>query len=416
MYASVRRMHIIFNTGESVLPLQEGQPCRKSIERNSAVMRKEVLMTPGPSQVPPQVAAAGAVPMMHHRSGDFKKIFARVVEGMKKIFGTQGDVFVLSSSGTGAMEAAVVNMLSPGDRVIVANTGKFGERFTNLCKNYGVDVVEIVKEWGDIVTPADIAEALEREQDIKAVFVTYSETSTGIANPVKDIAAVVDNAGALFIVDAVSALGGLEMKMDEWKIDVVAAGSQKALMMAPGLGFIAIRGEKAWKAYEQSTIKKFYFDIGKYRKIFNKSGDTPFTTAVSLTLNLEESIKMIIGEGLDNVYERHAKMARATVAGIKAMGLKLFSQNGSNVLTVFSVPEGIDGNELVKVIREKYGIRASGGQEPFKGKIVRIAHMGYVTSHDVILALSAVEMALADMGFKVEPGSAVRAAQEEFRK
>ncbi len=377
-------------------------------------MKKEILLTPGPSQVPPQVAAAGAVPIIHHRTQEFMDVFKRLIEGLKKVLGTEGDAFILGSSGTGAMETCVVNALSPGDRAVVGVTGKFGERFAQLCKTYGVEVVELVREWGQIVTPAELAETLKKEKDIKAVFITHSETSTGIMHPLKELGKIVDDYGALFIVDSVSALGGLEMKMDEWKVDLVASGSQKAFMLPPGLSFVGVRGEKAWKAIESSKIPKYYFDIKKYKKSIDKSGDTPFTIPVSLCLSLDESLKMIFEEGLDAVYARHILMSKATRAGVKALGLKLFSDHLSYVETVFAVPDGIDGGKLVKTMTNKYGTRVSGGQEPYKGKIVRIAHMGYVTHHDVILAMASLEMALSEMGYKVTLGAALKAAEEVF--
>ncbi|HPN95026.1 MAG: Soluble hydrogenase 42 kDa subunit [bacterium ADurb.Bin236] len=377
-------------------------------------MKKEVLLTPGPSQVPHRVAAAGAAPIMHHRTAEFGEIFARAVAGMKKVYGTEGDVFIIASSGSGAMEMAVVNALSPGDRVVVGNTGKFGERFAQMCRVYGVEVVELVREWGKIVTPEEMDEVLTKEKDIKAVFITYSETSTGIMHPLAELGEVIDRHGALFIVDAVSGLGGLEMKMDEWKVDMVAAGSQKALMLPPGLSFLGVRGEKAWKAVEESKIPKYYYDLKKYRKSMQKSGDTPFTIPVTLVISLDESLKMMFEEGLESIYERHKKMAAATRAGVKALGLKLFSEHLSYVETVLEVPEGMDGKKLSSLITNKYGCRVAGGQDAYKGKIVRIAHMGYVTHHDVLLAISALEMSLKELGHDFELGTGVRAAEEVF--
>lgn len=388
----------------------------KETWKGCADMKKEILLTPGPSQVPPQVSAAGAVPIVHHRSAEFVEIFKELTPRLKQVFGTAGDVFILTSSGTGAMETCVVNPLSPGDRVVVGNTGKFGERFARMCRKWGIEVVELVREWGQIVTPEELSKVLEKEKDIKAVFITYSETSTGVVHPLHELGPVIDAHGALFIVDAVSSLGGLEMRMDDWKVDLVAAGSQKALMLPPGLAFVGVRGEKAWKAIEASTIPKFYFDLKKYKKSFDKTGDTPYTTAVSLCLSLDESLKMLFEEGLDNVYARHGKLAAATRAGVTALGLKLFSEHPADVETVFEVPAGIDGGKLVKTSTLKYGCRIIGGQEPYKGKIVRIAHMGYCTHHDVLLALTALEMTLSEMGFKVELGAGVRAAEEVFLK
>ncbi len=379
-------------------------------------MKKEILLTPGPSQVPPEVSAAGAVPIIHHRTKEFMEVFSGLIDGMKKVLGTEGHAFILGSSGTGAMEACVCNALSPGDRAVIGVTGKFGERFAQMCKVWGVETIELVREWGQIVTPEELKETLQKEKNVKAVFITHSETSSGVMHPLKELGEVVDKygEGALFIVDSVSALAGLEMKMDEWKIDMVASGSQKALMLPPGLAFVGVRGEKAWKAIESSKIPKFYYDLKKYKKSIEKSGDTPFTIPVSLCLSLAASLKMLFDEGLENVYARHKKLAAATKAGVQALGLKLFSENLAYVETVIAVPEGVEGGKIVKLMTDKYGARCAGGQDPYKGKIVRIAHMGYCTHHDVILALSALEMALNDLGFKAPLGAGVKAAEEVF--
>ena len=377
-------------------------------------MKKEILLTPGPSQVPPAVAEVAARPIIHHRSKDFRPVLKRIFENLKPVFGTEKDVYVLSSSGTGAMEACVVNTLSAGDTVIVGVTGKFGERYSQICKAYGVNVIEIVREWGDIVTANDVEKALSEHPDAKAVFITHSETSTGVMHRLDEIGAVTKNTNALLIVDTVSALGGLEMRMDKWGVDVVAAGSQKALMLAPGLAFIAF-SDKAMEAAKKSTLPKFYFDISKYKKTYDKSGETPFTSAVTLCLSLDVSLQMILDEGIENVYARHRLMSKACKAGVAALGLEFFTKYGSDVETVFTVPEGVDGLKIVEVMRDRYGVRVSGGQDPYKGKIVRIAHMGYVTSHDVILALSALEMTLDNLGFLKTKGAAVAAAEEVLR-
>ncbi|HOO55236.1 MAG TPA: alanine--glyoxylate aminotransferase family protein [bacterium] len=351
---------------------------------------------------------------MHHRSVEFGEIFKEITPKLKKVFGTEGDVFMLSASGTGAMEACVINTLSPGDRVVVGIAGKFGERFSQMCSTWGIDVIEINVEWGRIVTPEQIKDILSKEKDIKAVFITYSETSSGVMHPLEEIGPIVDDYGALFIVDAVSSLAGMEMRMDDWKVDLVATGSQKALMLPPGMAFVGIRGEKAWKAIEESTIPKFYFDLKKYKKSFDKSGDTPFTTPVSLCLSLNESLDMLLEEGLDNVYARHKKLAAATRAGVQALGLALFSEHLAYVETVFAVPEGVDGKKIVSTMTNKYGVRVAGGQDPYKGKIVRIAHMGYATHHDVMLAMTALEMTLRELGYECDLGAGSRAAEEVF--
>lgn len=379
-------------------------------------MRKDILLTPGPSQVPPEAAAAAAKPIIHHRTEEFRAVLKGLYKDLKTIFGTAQDVLILASSGTGAMEACVVNTLSAGDTVIVGITGKFGERYSKICSAYGMKVVEIVKEWGESVTVSEVEKALADNPGARAVFMTHSETSSGVMNPIKEIAAVVKKTDALFIVDSISALGGLEMRMDEWGVDVVVSGSQKALMIPPGLAFIALSG-RAWAAYKKSTLPKFYFDVEKYKKTLDKSGETPFTIPVTLCLALEKSIAMMLGEGLENVYKRHNMLSRACKAGVAALGLEIFTKPGcgSDVETVFTIPEGIDGSKLVKRMLQRFGLMISGGQEPYKGKIARIAHMGYCTEHDMILVLAGLEMCLAETGFCEISGFAVRAAEEVFQ-
>jgi aspartate aminotransferase-like enzyme len=377
-------------------------------------MKKQILLTPGPSQIPPRVAEIASRPIIHHRTQPFRDVLARIHRNMQCVMGTSGDVFILASTGTGALEAGVTNTLSPGDKVICAVAGKFGERYSEICQAYGMNVVEIVKEWGGLVTAQDVEQALKSNPDAKAVFVTHSETSTGALHPLHEIGPVVRAHGALFIVDTVSALGGVPMKMDEWGIDMLAAGSQKALMIGPGLAFLGM-SERAWKAYESSTLPKFYFDMKHYKKRWDDKGETPFTSAVTLCLQVDEALQMIMEEGVDNVLERHRRLSRACKAGVAAMGLEFYSENRSDIETVIKAPRGVDGVELVNLVQERFGIKLSGGQAHVKGKIVRIAHMGYATEHDVILALSALEMCLARLGFHVALGSGVKAAEEVFQ-
>lgn len=377
-------------------------------------MKKEILLTPGPSQVPPAVAEVAARPIIHHRTPEFRDALARIHKNLKCVIGTSGDVFLLASTGTGALEASVTNTLCPGDKVIVVVAGKFGERFAEINAAFGMNVVTIDIEWSKAATAADVEAALKANPDARAVFVTHSETSTGVLHDLESIGKAVHAAGALFIVDTVSALGGVPMKMDEWHIDVLAAGSQKALMIPPGLAFIAVSAN-AWKAYERATLPKFYFDIKKYKKRWEDKGETPFTTPVTLSLQLDAALDMIMSEGLDNVLARHVLLSRACKAGVKALGLEFFPQAPSDIETVFRVPEGMDGAALVSLIRTRFGLRVSGGQAELRGRIVRIAHMGYATEHDIILALAAVEMCLAQMGFGAVDGRAVRAAEEVFQ-
>lgn len=377
-------------------------------------MKKEILLTPGPSQVPPAVAEVAARPIIHHRTPEFREALARIHKNIQCIMGTQGDVFLLASTGTGALEASVTNTLRAGDKVIVVVAGKFGERFAEINAAYGMNVAPINIEYGRAATAADVEKALSENQDARAVFVTHSETSTGVLHDLESIGKVVRAAGALFIVDTVSALGGVPMKMDEWNIDVLAAGSQKALMIPPGLAFLAVN-ERAWKAYETSTLPKFYFDIRRYKKRWVEKGETPFTTPVTLSLQLDCALDIILSEGLDNVMARHRLLSRACKAGVAALGLDFFPESPSDIETVFRVPDGVDGAALVALIRNRFGLRVSGGQAELRGRIVRIAHMGYATEHDIILALASVEMCLAQMGFGAADGRAVRAAEEVFQ-
>ncbi|MEW5945028.1 MAG: alanine--glyoxylate aminotransferase family protein [bacterium] len=376
-------------------------------------MKKEILMTPGPSQVPYRVRAAEARPAIHHRGAEFKLILAELIACLKELLGAGNDLFILGATGTGAMEATIVNTLSPGDRVVVYNAGKFGERYARMNRAFGVEVVEIKKEWGEILAPDELERTLRREKNVSAVFVTHSETSAGVVNPIAGLGEITARHDALFIVDSVSAAGGLEIKVDDWGIDMLAGGSQKSLMTPPGLSFVTV-SPRAWRAYGRAKLPRFYLDLGAYKKRLEEKGETPYTIPVSLCLALHEALKMMKEEGFDNVFARHRRLAHACRAGVTAMGLELFSVNHSDVVTVFRVPEGIDGEKLVAAVREKHGVRVSGGQKPYRGRIVRIATMGYVTERDVLHTLCSVEMSLSELGYETAPGSAARAAEEVF--
>ena len=295
-------------------------------------MDKFVLLTPGPTMVPDRIGKAMQPPIIHHRAPEFSKIFSEVCEGLKHLFGTKNDVFTFASSGSGAMEGTVINLLSAGDKAIVVEGGKFGQRWGLLCKAYGVNAVTIEVEWGKAVKPAQIEAALQQNPDAKAVFTTLSETSTGVVADIKAIGAIVAKTSAVLAVDAISGLGAVECPMDEWQIDVLVAGSQKALMLPPGLGFASV-SDKAWKLVEASTLPKFYFDFKKAKKMVANS-QTPFTPAVSLILGLQEALRMIKEEGLENIYARHARLAKAARAAVVGMGLELFApEDGGNVDT-----------------------------------------------------------------------------------
>ena len=378
-------------------------------------MRKNYLLTPGPTPLPPQVAEAMSRPIIHHRTPQFQAVLKEATEGLKYVFQTKGDVFILASSGTGAMEAAVVNLLSPGDTAITIQGGKFGERWTEICKNYGITPEVIDVEWGKAVDPAEIEKRLKINPKIKAVFTTLCETSTGVVNDIAAIGRVIRDTNAVLAVDAISGLGAIDLQTDASSCDVVVSGSQKGLMLPPGLSFISV-SPKAWKLIESSKSPKYYFDLKAAKKAWEAT-DTPFTPAITLIIALCEALKMIKQDTLENVFRRHRKMADATRAAVKALGLGLFAPSASSdVVTAVKVPEGIDGEKLVKTMRDTYGITIAGGQSELKGKVFRIAHMGFIEEFDIIAGISCLEKVLAQMGYKFELGKGVAAAEEIFLK
>lgn len=373
-------------------------------------MQKHLMLTPGPTMVPPEVLAAGARPLVHHRSPDYEPIFLKVSEDLKYVFQTKNPVVMFASSGTGAMEAAVSSTLSPGDVAITVEGGKFGERWTEICTAYGVKAIPIKIEWGTAVSPEQIEEALKAHPEAKAVFVTHCETSTGVLTDIKAIAEVVNKTEAIIVVDAVSSLGAEELRTDDWNLDIVVTGSQKALMMPPGMAFLSV-SPKARKLMETSKCPSYYFSVPKYLKSLEKK-TTPYTPAVSMTMALEQALEMIKSEGLEQVWARHKRLATATRTAVKALGLELFSRQPANVVTAVKVPEGIDGGKIVKTLRDEYGITIAGGQEHLKGKIFRIATLGYADTFDVTSAISALEMVLLKLGCKFELGTGVKSAIE----
>ncbi len=375
---------------------------------------KRYLLTPGPTPVPDSVRLAEAQQIIHHRTPEFSKLFMEVSEGLKYIFQTKEDVYIFPSVGSGAMQAAVVNLLSQDDTALVLETGKFGERWKDILKKYGVKADVIAYDWGKAARVEDVEKKLKDNPKIKAVFTQLTETSTGIVNDLKALGKIIKDTGAVLVVDAVSGLAGQEFKMDEWNVDVTVAGSQKGLMLPPGLAFISV-SRKAWKLAENSKLPKFYFDLKSYKKNFEKKTQ-PFTSAVSLIVALNESINLIKKEGLENVIKRCAKLASATRAGVEALGLKMFAETPCDVVTSVKVPEGVDGAALVKRMRDEYGVGIAGGQADYKGKIFRIAHMGYMYEFDIIIAISALEMMLNEMGHKVELGKGVAAVEKELLK
>ncbi len=379
-------------------------------------MEKQYLLAPGPTPVPPEVLARMAEPVIHHRAPVYEKILAEVREGLKYLFQTKKEVLIFASSGTGAMEGAVTNTLSPGDKAIVVEGGKFGERWTNICKAYGVQTQVLSVEWGQPIDPALIAQALQADPSYKAVFTQATETSTGVLYPIKEMAEIVSRyPGTIMVVDAISHLGAVELPMDEWKLDLVVAGSQKAIMLPPGLSFAAL-SDKAWEFAGKSTLPKYYFDFKKELKNLVKNQNA-YTPAVSMIMGLAESLQGIRKEGLKNIFARHAQLARATREAMLALGLKLYAPRAySDAVTAVLAPPGVDGEKVVKGLRDRHNLTIAGGQDQAKGKIFRIAHMGYVDKFDVIMAVAAVEMTLQELGYAVETGKGVRAAMEVLIK
>jgi len=378
-------------------------------------MKKEYLLTPGPTPLPPQVSLAMAKPIIHHRTPQFQEILKEASTGLKWAFQTANDVFILSSSGTGAMEAAVINLLSGGDTALVVQGGKFGERWAEIAKAYGISLEIINVEWGQAVSPAEISKRLKSNSQIKAVFTTLCETSTGVDNDIQAIAAVVKESPAVLVVDAISGLGAVDLKTDAWGADVVVAGSQKGLMLPPGLGFICF-SPKAWKLVEASKSSRYYLDLRKAKKALDKN-DTPFTSSITLIIALNEALKLMRQDGLENIFKRHRSMADATRAAMGALGLELFAPlAASDGVTAVKVPAGIDGEKLVKTMRDTYGVTIAGGQDELKGKVFRIAHMGFIAESDIIIGLSCLEKVLTQMGYKFTLGAGIRAAEEVFLK
>ena len=379
-------------------------------------MRKNYLLTPGPTPLPPQVCEAMARPIIHHRTPQFQAVLKEAGEGLKYVFQTSGDVFILTSSGTGAMEAAVANLLSPGDTAICVQAGKFGERWTELCNAYGAKPEVINVEWGKAVEPEEIRSRVKGQgSKVKAVFTTLCETSTGVAADIEAIGKIVRETDAVLVVDAISGLGAIDLKTDAWNCDVVVSGSQKGLMLPLGLAFISLSA-KAWKLVEAGKGPRYYFDLREAKKAWDKA-DTPFTPAITLVIALNEALKMMRQDGLANIFARHQKMAGAVRSAVKALGLELFAPSAaSDVVTAVKVPAGVDGEKLVKAMRDTYGVTIAGGQAELKGKVFRIAHIGFIEEFDIIAGISCLEKVLCQMGYKFQLGAGVKAAEEIFLK
>lgn len=380
-------------------------------------MRKpEILMTPGPTPVPPEVLAAQGAPVPYHRGPGFGAVLRECTEGLQWLLGTTNDLLTFSCSGTGGMESAVANCFSPGDAVVVVSVGNFGKRWRMLCEAYGLDVTLLDYEWGRTAKAPDVAAALTPET--KGVFVQHSETSTGVVNDIEAIAAAVRDHPALLVVDTISGAGAVPIRVDDWGIDVAVGGVQKALMMSPGIGFVSV-SPAAWHAHETARNPRFYFDWTRVKKSYAlEDPETPFTPAISLYLGLAQAIRMLRADGLEAVYARHALLSRGVKEGVRALGLDLFGEDPerAHCVTAVRAPEGIPGGEIVKVMRREFGIIFAGGQDALKGKIFRIGHLGYFDRADILQALAALEIALATLGYPVKPGAAVAAAEAVFTR
>lgn len=377
------------------------------------MIKKYYLLSPGPTPVPENVLAAAAEPIIHHRTPEFSKIFMDTTEMLKMVYGTKEDLFILTSSGTGAMETAVVNTLSPGDKVLTINAGKFGERWGNICKAYGIAYKEIIVEWGKDYPKERLEADLKTMPDCKAVFCQLSETSTGAIFDIQGFGEVVSKTDAILVVDGISGTGATPCPMDEWKVDLMVSGSQKSFMIPPGLAYIAF-GPKAWKMVETAKCPRFYFDAKKAKKnLADKT--TPWTPAISLVIQQKKALDIIAAMGLEKLFAHHRLLGDATRAGIKALGLELLSEKPGNILTAVMTPAGIEGGKIVKTMQNKYMAYIAGAQDPMKGKFFRIAHLGYMGGFDIITALTALEMTLADLGYAFEPGASVKAAEPILR-
>jgi len=377
---------------------------------------KRYLMTPGPTPVPPEVLAAMALPIVHHRGPDFKPIFARTLERLKQVYRTESDVLLYTCSGTGALESAVANLCSPGDRIVVVSAGYFGERWAAIAESYGCDVDHIRYEWGELPAPEDLAARLAELGGASAVLVTQSETSTGVVADVRALSAVAKEAGALVAVDAISSLGAIPCETDAWSLDVVVSGSQKALMTPPGLSMVSV-SPAAWGAQATARLPRFYFDWEQTRS-GQENLDSVFTPAVSIVVGLDVALGLLLERGLEAAFERHVRLGRACRAGVKAMGLELFSpdDDSSAVVTSVRVPDSVDGTRFLLDVRDRMGITLAPGQGPLKGKVFRIGHIGYFDVFDITTALAGIELSLAEAGADIERGVAVTRALETYER
>lgn len=373
---------------------------------------KARLFTPGPTPVPEETLLELAKPVTYHRAAEAKAILKEVSEDLQYVFQTKNSVYTLTSSGTGGMEAAVANTLAAGEKAILCTAGRWGERFRGILKAFQANIINVEVPYGKAVTPEMLAKALGEHPDAKAVFATLSETSTGVGHDIAGMGKLVAKTEAVFIVDGISGLGAMECRTDDWNVDICVTGSQKALMLPPGLAFISV-SEKAWKKIDATPIRSFYFDLRRYKKS-HAENDTPFTPANTLIKAQRVSLKQIRAEGIENLWARHTKIAAATRAAVTALGLEIFAERPNAALTVITVPAGVDGSATLKKLEKQYGYKLADGQDTMKGKIWRLSHMGYTDAFEVLGAISALELVLNESGFRLEPGTGVAAFQKSL--
>jgi len=369
------------------------------------VPKHNILLTPGPTPVPPEVLEVLARPIIHHRTHEYRKIFKEVSEGLKEVFRTKYDVYTFTSSGTGAMEASMVNFLSPEDTVLVLAGGKFGERFAEIAQGYSLACDVLKVPYGEAFEPAQLEKALSGKK-YRAVYATHLETSTGVVNDIQSLGRVVAKTDALFAVDTISGLLADRLETDVWNVDLAISGSQKGLMVPPGLGFLSV-SEKARKAMERARFPKYYFDLKLYIAALHEE-DSPFTPAINVVLGLQKALEIIKRKGVENVWKENERLAQATRAAVKALGLELFAKRPSNGVTAVKVPPGLDGSKLLKILQDEYGVVMAGGQAELKGKIFRIAHMGYITQADLAVGFECLEEVLGKMGYQFSKGVGVK--------
>ena len=375
---------------------------------------KRVLFTPGPTEVPSEVLEAMAKPLIHHRTDEYRQYFLETTRLMQEHLGTTQPALTLACSGSGAMEAAAVNLLSAGEEAIVVEGGKFGDRWRAICQAYGVTVHTVSVEWGRVATVEEVESALAAHPKAKVIFLTHSETSTGALFPIHDMARAAKKRGVATVVDAITSYGVYDLHFDRSDLDGVVWGSQKGMMIPPGLGFVCF-SPRGWELVKESKLPKFYWNLAKARTVL-EAGDTPFTPAISLVLAARAAMLLLAAEGCEKVFLRHQRNADATRQAVRALGLALFAEVPSNTLTAVTVPQGIDSGAVLKTMERRYGVKIAGGQDRLKGKIFRLGHIGYYDEGDISRLVQAFESALLDHGASITPGAGLRAAQESFRK